>query len=281
MNQNIGRFTDRAALLLLAPLILNASLVVAESDVYRNPVGMEFLEIPAGSFIMGTPDLDEAIAENPDGQIDTVRDEHPPHTVTFATPFYLGATEVTQGQWLEIMDTRPGPEAYWSDSDWQRLPVVSVSWHDAQRFIQRLQVRDPKTRYRLPTEAEWEYAARAGTQGLRPMTVQALPEQAWYIRNSGDVPHPVAGRAASSWGLYDMLGNVWEWTQDRYAPDYYARAADTDPQGPATGDKRVRRGGSYHCPLHMVRPGYRSADDPDAAYSVIGFRLVAVPDERS
>ncbi|MGD2140562.1 MAG: formylglycine-generating enzyme family protein [Burkholderiales bacterium] len=269
------------ALLLLAPVALHASVVVAGPNVYRNPVGMEFLEIPAGTFVMGTPNLDEVIAENPKGRIDTVRDEHPPHSVTFTTPFYLGTTEVTQGQWLEVMGTQPGPAPYWSARDWRRLPVVSVSWHDAERFIQRLQVRDPKTRYRLPTEAEWEYAARAGTQGLRPTRAQAVAGHAWYIKNSGDVPHPVATRAPNPWGLYDMLGNVWEWTRDWYARDYYARAAESDPQGPATGDKRVRRGGSYHCSLHMVRPGYRSADSPDTAYSVVGFRLVAIPDDRN
>lgn len=266
----------KAALLLVFAGLFTA-LVEAAPDRYRNPIGMAFVQVPAGTFTMGTPDLDEAVAENPEGGIDLVRDEQPAHRVSFAAPFYLGATEVTQGQWLEVMGTKPGPQDHWSDSDWQRLPVVSVNWHDVERFIQRLQKHDPKMRYRLPTEAEWEYAARAGTQGLRPVAVKELPEHAWYIANSGDVPHPVASRAANAWELYDMLGNVWEWTHDWYAPDAYAHAADTSPQGPEQSTKRVRRGGSYHCPLHMVRPGYRAADNPETAYSVTGFRLVTEP----
>lgn len=265
----------RSALTVLAGLFV--CLAHAAPNHYRNPLGMSFIEIPAGRFTMGTDNLNAAVAENPDDGIDAVRDEAPAHRVELTHPFFLGATEVTQKHWLDIMGTKPGPEAHWLMPDWQNLPVVSVSWDEIADFIRRLEVRDPRARYRLPTEAEWEYAARAGTQGLRPMHRAMLAEHAWYIANSGDVPQPVATRKPNPWGLYDMLGNVWEWTQDRYAPDAYAHAAATNPTGPIAGEKRVRRGGSYHCPLHMVRPGYRAADTQDTAYAVTGFRLVAIP----
>jgi sulfatase modifying factor 1 len=174
---------------------------------------------------------------------------------------------------------RPGGPASgaWQRDDWRTLPVVSVTWLDVQHFIKALDERTPGITYRLPTEAEWEYAARAGTEGLRPMPVDKLPDYAWYIENSGDEVHPVATRKANTWDLHDMFGNVWEWTADWYAPDYYAKAPDTSPQGPADGNKKLRRGGSYHCPIHLVRPGYRSADAPTQTYSVVGFRLVAEP----
>jgi formylglycine-generating enzyme required for sulfatase activity len=262
---------------LLAVAGLFTCLAHAAPNVYRNPIEMAFVEIPAGTFMMDADNLDEAVAENPDDSLAAVQDESPAHRVELTESFFLGTTEVTQKQWLDVMGTKPGPEEYWTTAEWENLPVVSVSWDDVERFIGKLHERDPGSRYRLPTEAEWEYAARAGAQGLRPMTVERLPEHAWYIANSGDVPHPVATRKPNPWGLYDMLGNVWEWTQDRYAPDAYARAPVKNPAGPNDGGKRVRRGGSYHCPLHMVRTGYRAADTPDTAYAVIGFRLIAQP----
>jgi sulfatase modifying factor 1 len=240
-----------------------------------NAQGMTFVVVPAGEFIMGTHDLESAAMERPDGEIAQIRDETPSHKVRFPEPFWLGRTEVTQGQWLRVMGTRPGPEAHWQRKDWRTLPVVSVTWFDVQRFITALEEHTPGITYRLPTEAEWEYAARAGTEGLRPMSVDKLTDHAWYIDNSGDVVHPVATLKANTWGLYDLFGNVWEWTTDWYAPDYYSNTPVIAPQGPAIGNKKLRRGGSYHCSMHLVRPGYRSADTPTQAYSVVGFRLVA------
>jgi hypothetical protein len=158
------------------------------------------------------------------------------------------------------------------------LPVVGISWFMARRFTEELGKMDPDYTYRLPTEAEWEYAARADNDGLRPVGVLDLSDHAWFIEASGDQPHPVAALQASGFGLYDMLGNAWEWVDDWYAADSYGDGpARLDPQGPGQGRGRVRRGGSYHCPLFQVRPGLRAADTPDTHYSVIGFRVVAMP----
>ena len=145
----------------------------------------------------------------------------------------------------------------------------------AKAFTRELTKMDSNYRYRLPTEAEWEYVARAGSQRLRPVTLAELDDHAWYIDNSGDVHHPVASRQANAFGVYDMLGNVWEWVEDWYAGNTYTSATRIDPEGPRQGQSRVRRGGSYHCPLHMVRPGYRSANPPATRYDVFGLRVIA------
>jgi len=247
------------------------------AESFTNALGMSFIKVPAGEFMMGSKDLDAVLLELPDGDVESVRDETPAHTVVFPRGFYLGKTEVTRAQWTRLMDTRPGPESEWQREDWQRLPVVSVSWYDVQKFIEALNRHDSDVTYRLPTEAEWEYAARAGSQGLRPVSVEQLGDHAWYIDSSGYELHPVATRIANPWGLYDMYGNVWEWLQDWYAPGQYGVSETVNPRGPARGKKKIRRGGSYHCPLHLVRPAYRSADNPDVRYSVVGFRLVAEP----
>jgi formylglycine-generating enzyme required for sulfatase activity len=239
-----------------------------------NGINMRFAPIPAGEFVMGNSHADEAVFELPDGDANLIRDELPAHRVRITRGFLLGQTEVTQSQWQELMKNRPGPAQYWWRADWADLPVVGVSWRDVQAFIARLNARERTRIYRLPSEAEWEYAARAGSSGLRPFARNELTDYAWYQDNSGDEPHPVATRAPNAWGLYDMLGNAWEWVADRYAPDYYRSSSGIDPRGPLRGEQRVRRGGSYHCPPHQVRPGYRAADTPDTRYSVLGFRVL-------
>lgn len=255
----------------LAVVLLLGTQVCAAAG---SPLGMTFASIPAGEFVMGAGDFDTAVFELPDGDAGLIEDERPAHRVRMTRGFELSRTEVTQGQWFALMKTRPGPDAYWKRTDWKSLPVVSVTWHDAKRFIAALNRSEETMRYRLPTEAEWEYAARAGSDGNRPFAREALGAHAWYLGNSGDVPHPVATRQANAWGLYDMLGNAWEWVADHYQPDYYAASPVADPPGPDTGERRVRRGGSYHCAPHLVRVNYRAADTPDTQYSVIGFRVV-------
>ena len=235
---------------------------------------LDFVHIPAGTFVMGNTDFDESVLELPDGDASLIEDERPPRRVQITRGFDLQRTEVTQAQWLSVMHTRPGPAGYWKRKDWAQLPVVSVSWHDAQRFMATLNRASMGKRYRLPTEAEWEYAARAGHAGNRPFPVNQLGSHAWILENSGDKPQTVAQKQPNAWGLYDMLGNAWEWVADRYQSDYYGQGQNIDPKGPSQGDQHVRRGGSYHCQPHLVRVNYRAADTPSTRYSVIGFRVL-------
>lgn len=235
---------------------------------------IDFVAIPAGEFVMGATDEEAALFELPDGDPALIADERPPHRVRIGHGFELSRTEITQGQWLDLMGTRPGPAGHWKGPGWRDLPLVSVTWFDAQRFVAALNRREKTARYRLPTEAEWEYAARAGAPGNRPFPAEELGRHAWHLANSGDRPQPVGRLAANAWGLHDMLGNAWEWVADRYRPDYYADSPASDPPGPQTGQRRVRRGGSYHCAPHLVRVNYRAADTPDTRYSVIGFRVL-------
>ena len=266
-------FLQAAVHLLVAGLLIcNPAQAV---DSLENSLGMRFIQIPAGSYTMGTVEVEAARMELPEPGPDDVLDETPAHTVRISEPFYLGETEVTQGVWYRVMENRPGEVDFWTRDDWERLPMATASWFMAQRFVEELNKLDRDYRYRLPTEAEWEYAARAGSQGLRPVAETELERYAWFINNSGDDPRPVASREANAFGLYDTLGNVWEWVADWYVADAYARPAATDPQGPGEGFAKVRRGGSYHCPIHLLRPGYRAANKPGIAYSVQGFRLVA------
>ena len=248
------------------------ALFSASFPTWAEPI--DFVAIAPGEFVMGATDETAAVFELPDGDASLIADERPAHRVRITRGFALSRTEITQGQWFDLMKTRPGPAAHWTRSDWRAMPVVSVSWHDAQRFIAALNQHYPAARHRLPTEAEWEYAARAGSSGNRPFAESELAAHAWYLANSGDAPHPVGQLPANAWGLHDMLGNAWEWVADRYQPDYYALSPADDPQGPTRGERRVRRGGSYHCAPHLVRVNYRAADTPDTRYSVLGFRVL-------
>jgi sulfatase modifying factor 1 len=253
-----------------------AALVQA-GEVIENRFGMQFVKIPAGTFTMGTAEVESARMEFPELKADDVLDETPAHPVTLSQDFYLGTTEVTQGVWFRVMENKPGPEAFWEMQDWQQRPMASSSWYMAARFVEELNKLDSDYRYRLPSEAEWEYAARAGSTGLRPMPIENLDEYAWFINNSGDEPQVVATRKSNAFGVYDMLGNVWEWVDDWYGANSYAQVLAADPAGPAEGFAKVRRGGSYHCPVHLLRPGYRAANKPGVAYEVNGFRVIAEP----
>ena len=217
----------------------------------------QFSLIPAGTFQMGSNTGEP--------------NEQPVHTITISHAFYMQKTEVTQGQGRAVMGSNPS--AFSSCGDF--CPVEQVSWNDIQTFIQTLNAGTPGVTHRLPTEAEWEYASRAGTTGNTYGTRDAI---AWYSSNSGSQTHPVAGKQANAWGLYDMIGNVWEWVNDWYNAGYYAVSPSTDPPGPATGpDYRVSRGGSWYSIDYFAHSASRSFAVPSVRSSSIGFRLARTP----
>ena len=216
---------------------------------------MEFVWIPAGEFRMGSTS-----SRGDDN-------ERPRTRVRISRGFFLGKYEVTQELWQAVMGTNP---SRFSDCD--RCPVERVSWDDAQAFVERLNARSTGTSYRLPTEAEWEYAARAGRRGND--YPEDLDSIAWHEGNSGDRTHPVGQKAPNAWGLHDMLGNVREWVEDWYGE--YPGGAVTDPEGPSTGSARVARGGSWSGRARSCRAAGRFYASPGARHLSIGLRLLRI-----
>jgi len=221
-------------------------------DPWTSSSGIEFILIPAGTFVQGSNKTSRS---------------QPPHHVTISKPFYLGKYQVTQAQWKMIMgDT---PSRFKGDT----RPVEQVSWNDCQEFIKNLNSREEVDTYRLPTEAEWEYACRGGTTTRFCFGDEEtmLSQHAWYGRSSGGETHPVGQKKANAWGLYDMHGNVWEWCQDRYGT--YPWKAVADPRGASSGSGRVGRGGSWNGDAKFCASAYRSRFVPGYRYSSLGFRL--------
>ena len=223
---------------------------------WTNSLGMEFVWVPAGTFLMGSPTDEEG----------RYRDERQ-HEVRISEGYWMKKHEVTQGEWEAVMGTNP---SYFSDCG-PRCPVEEVSWDDTQELIRRLNSRESGNGYvyRLPTEAEWEYGARAGTNGAR---YGKLREIAWHRGNRGRRTHPVGQKRPNAWGVHDMLGNVWEWTGDWYRA--YPSGPVTDPGGPGSGSLRVIRGGSWGNDARSVRSADRGTGSSGARGSDLGFRLV-------
>ncbi|MFA4987129.1 MAG: formylglycine-generating enzyme family protein, partial [Candidatus Brocadiia bacterium] len=204
-------------------------------------------------------------------------DEKPLHRVTLTNAFFMGATEVTQAQYRAVMNVSP---SYFKGDD---LPADSVSWSDAVEFCRKLTEAERKKGnlpdglvYRLPTEAEWEHCCRAGstTEFAFGDDEGRLVDYAWFSRNSGNTTHPVGIKKPNAWGLYDLHGNVWEWCYDWYA-DKYQMGDQTDPMGPATGQFRVLRGGSWPFIAGYCRSAIRFRDPPRLqVHHVLGFRVV-------
>lgn len=236
----------------------------------RNSIGMEFVLIEAGTFEMGSPTTE------PERD-----DDETLYTVTLSQPFYLGKYEVTQGQWEAVMGDNPS----YSSGCGRTCPVEQVSWEDTQEFIALLNQREGAETYRLPTEAEWEYAARAGTQTAYHFgnTASNLESYAWcsystladlfFLETTSS--RSVGQKRPSAWILYDMYGNVWEWTADWYGD--YPRGAVTDPRGPSTSAGRVIRGGSWLDTAHDCRAANRGWHSPASHYIALGFRLARTP----
>jgi formylglycine-generating enzyme required for sulfatase activity len=193
----------------------------------------------------------------------------PVHKVTLTRAFLMQKTEVTQAQWTAVMGKNP---SQFKDCG-PTCPVESVSFREVQAFIAALNRRSGKT-YRLPTEAEWEYAARAGTTGDYG-TPGDVTRGGWMFDNSAGKTHPARGLLPNAWGLYDMIGNVWEWTSDWYGP--YPSGVVTDPTGPPTGKTRVLRGGSWHSSASTSTSAVRGDYPPDSGGVHDGFRLARTP----
>ena len=219
--------------------------------------GMEFVWVPGGTFEMGCGSWAGECLD----------DEKPVHTVRL-DGFWLGKFEVTQGQWQKVMGNNPS-----SFKKGDNFPVESVSWDDCKEFLSRLNAQG-SARFRLPTEAEWEYAARSGGKAEKYAGGDDIDRVAWYDDNSGGSTHAVGTKAPNGLGLYDMSGNVWEWCEDFYDSNYYSRAPQNNPINTTVSVVRVLRGGSWLHNPGIVRSARRTGDLPDDRSNLIGFRVV-------
>jgi len=305
----------------------------AAAQGFTNSLGMQMLRIPAGEFLMGNDATPQQLARlypaYPPERLQALADEAPVHRVRITRPFYRGRHEVTVGQFERFVQasghvpesvadgtggygynpqydprTSPRGDAFegrkphygWQNPGFAQTdahPVVNVSWNDAVALARWLSQTEQR-RYRLPTEAEWEYACRAGTRsqyhsGDDPATLAAVANvfdaesaalwpqwQAFALpmHDGHDFTAPVGSFAANAFGLHDMHGNVWEWTADWHEDDYYAHSPVDDPPGPADGSVKVRRGGSWHSWALYARCAYRNWNAPGTRYTLVGIRLV-------
>ena len=229
-------------------------------------VKLEMVLIPAGQFMMGSPDLDA----------DAPADEKPKHRVRITRPFYLGKYPVTQEQWQAVMGNRRGAVKG------PKNPVESVSWNDCQAFLNQLHEQVGGDKFQLPTEAQWEYACRAGSTAKHFFGDKEsdLGDYAWYRQNSKTTSHPVGEKKPNAWGLYDMYGNVWEWCGDLYSDEYYAHSPTDDPPGPDKGPTRVIRGGSWDAPAKRCRSAHCASFAPEREDYLLGLRIALIPADK-
>jgi formylglycine-generating enzyme required for sulfatase activity len=260
--------------------------------VQTNSIGMKLAVIPPGRFLMGSPE-DETGRDNDEAQ----------HPVRITQPFLLGVCEVTVGQFrvfvketdhrtaaevgnrgalmADVNRKKPTPGINWRTPGFEQTddcPVTCVNWHDARAFCQWLSKKEGKT-YALPTEAQWEHACRAGTTGRFHFGADEgrLAQYAWYEDNARGSTHPVALKKPNRWGLFDMHGNVWEWTLDRWDKDYYLSSPEKDPPGAASGATRTERGGAFNTEVGRCRSAYRDGEDePHERWNNVGFRVVCI-----
>ena len=278
--------------------------------VETNSIGMKLVLIPPGEFDMGSPKelIEEELKANGDNQWYKTHllTEGPSHRVRITKPFWLGTALVTQEEYQRVMRKNPSyfsatsgnidgniewRRAKVASQDTRRFPVDAITWDEAVEFCQRLselpEEKAAKRRYQLPTEAQWEYACRAGNPGRRCVSAQPKPspgavegtllgQYAWFNDNSGDQTHAVEQKLPNIWGLYDMYGNVWQWCQDWYENDFYAKSSKDDPTGSSSGSTRVLRGGAWEGSAHFCRSAFRYGDLPNHRYFNIGFRVSQV-----
>ena len=225
----------------------------------KDGISIEMVKVEGGTFMMG------ATKEMRDPNVSLLNEE-PVHQVTLTNDYYIGKYEVTQALWQAVMGSNPSK--YKGDN----LPVEMVSWNDCQEFISKLNSMTGR-KFRLPTEAEWEYAARGGKKrrGYQYSGSSNITDVAWYDGNSGSKTHPVGTKQANELGIYDMTGNVWEWCQDMYG--YYSFSAQKNPTGSTVGNKRVIRGGSWFNTRESCRTSDRADSSPDHHFEGLGLRL--------
>lgn len=238
-----------------------------ELIITANGITFKMIKVEAGTFMMGAT----SEQQSPNS------DEKPVHEVTISKDYYIGETEVTQALWSAVMGYKPTS----SGSQWNNqeglgdyYPAYNISWNDVQNFIERLNLLTGME-FRIPTEAEWEYAARGGNRssGYQYSGDNTIDNVAWYQDNAGNMVHPVGTKTANELGLYDMSGNVWEWCQDWYSQTYYSSSPHTDPTGPSSGSYRVRRGGGWNSEPKYRRLASRHGDVPSTIINDLGVRL--------
>ena len=222
----------------------------------KDGICIEMVKVEAGTFMMGAT----SEMKNP------YDDEKPVHQVTLTNDYYMGKYEVTQALWQAVMGKNP---SYFKGDN---LPVNYVRWKDCQRFISKLNSMTGRM-FRLPTEAEWEYAARGGkeSRGYQYSGSSNISDVAWYDENSGSKTHPVGTKQANELGIYDMTGNVWEWCSDWYSS--YSSSSQTNPTGSDSGSARVSRGGGWNCNASYCRLSVRFYYTPDFRLDILGLRL--------
>ncbi len=242
---------------------------ISPQKAITNSIGMKFVLVSAGSFTMGSQLSPEEVARKYGGKAEMYKYEQPQHPVKITKPFYLQTTEVSQEQWEKVMGANPSKFKDCGND----CPVEQVSWDMAQEFISKLNQMESTNKYRIPTEAEWEYACRAKTKTAYSFgdEVDKLGEYAWYSDNSGEKTKPAGKKLPNAWGLYDMHGNVWEWCQDWYG-DYPSNSV-ADPKGPDKGKYRVLRGGSWYLNVWYLRSAKRGGSVPGNRRSIFGFRV--------
>lgn len=237
-------------------LIMLMGMIISAQNKGKDPYEIEMVYVPGGLFMMGSIDG---------------RDDTAPHSVELST-FYIAKYEVTQKLWKKVMGNNP------SEVKGDNLPVTNISWVMVKEFLTKLNELTGK-RYRLPTEAEWEFAARGGLKSKNSIYAGSnnLNSVAWYANNSKEKVHPVGKKAPNELGIFDMTGNVWEWVNDWYSSMYYEESEKTNPLGPGSATYRVIRGGAYAEIDEDCRIFTRLSFDPNSSNPAIGFRLAMTP----
>ncbi len=244
------------------PVVLTAAASITVIVLGTGFADAQFAPIPAGSYLRGSADGGG--------------EERPQRTITIAA-FRMQKTEVTQGQWRQVMLGLANENPSFNTPCGDLCPVEQVSWDEVQQFLSRLNVQDPGKGYRLPTEAEWEYATRAGTTGEYNVAGQSVEALGWINTNSNGSTRRVAQKMPNAFGLYDTHGNIFEWVNDWWDANYYATSSSANPQGPSSGTDKVIRGGAWFYDAYVARSAFRGQGSPSGHSGLYGFRLAKSP----